>query len=277
MKTPSLQVPIDEFRDGQDEVIRHWTAEFSQSVDISPDFSALQPHLELAFAGITAQSKIPTSGGHLSRLDMQHACTTALMSTARNWEKFRSEWHIRAVAKDATILRQSLQQRVDGQLAQTALGKSLDKAGVHVPLQLAKHPGLEAVRALLDAEDANITFSQKNDSEDRADKELSGPLATKAKSLTLDDWKLITLVRTTRNAIAHGSVKSLVDMNKAIQAIKHTRDPGLRALGRQTNSVSGPGIGVYLYAYHKHVAHPYAAVRVIDICLRMKDLADRFV
>jgi len=59
VKTPSIQKVIDRFIAEQDEVLRHWKAQYDL-------------------------------GHHLTANDMKHACTLALMSSARNWEVFRS-------------------------------------------------------------------------------------------------------------------------------------------------------------------------------------------
>lgn len=249
MKTPSTRVAVDRFLAEQDEVLRHWEAQFDLR-------------------------------SHLSREDMNHACTLALTSCARNWEVFRSDWHIRAAASDATVLKRSLGERLQEVARQASesgkkLVDGLEAAGIAVEVHLDKYPTLGTVSSLLDGNDQNVTFRDRKDAERSAQRQLAPRFSRKITNLTNDDWRVVELVTATRNVVAHGSVAAVDRMNEAMRAMSKTASPALRTLVRSKNRVRRSGIGAYLYGYAKTASDQDPNVRVVLLCRHMQDIARR--
>jgi hypothetical protein len=76
---------------------------------------------------------------------MKHACTLALASCARNWEVFRSDWRVRAVANDASVLKQTLSDRLlaiarENSESGRLIVDGLQVAGVQLEVHLDKYP-----------------------------------------------------------------------------------------------------------------------------------------
>lgn len=238
---------MNAFIAAQDEVIRHWSAQF------------------------TACGR-----GALGRDDMLHASTTALVSCARNWETFRSDWHVRAVATDASVLKEYLLKTIMSQLQSDGdrgkpVGKLLGDGGIKLELHMSRYPTIAVVEALLDSRDRNMTFTSKKDACTKSDAHLIPKWAEKVKGLRRDDWAVVELVRTARNAVAHGSKSSMVELNRAMREMEHTSVRRLRTFKR-SNAIRESGIGAYLYAQSETPGN-YPNVRVVALCLWLQDVA----
>lgn len=219
-RTPDLNITVNEFERAQQAVIDTWTAQKAAGLD----------------------SEI-----------LRRAAASAISTGATNWEWFRSEWHKKAIARDATVYREALVTRVRHFMHVDAGGgrkllDALDAEGIAIDVRLPQLPTLSRINRIIDPSDNNITFRSKSESDARADAHLAPQYAAKSKSLTRDDWLVIGVLIGVRNALAHSSTRSIDAMNKALTDAGKTADPSVRALRRDGNRVTRSGIGAYLVA-----------------------------
>jgi len=215
---PQVNSVVDEFEAEQRGVIATWTAQ------------------EASLAGNTQA--------------LQHSASAAMSATATNWERFRSEWHKRAIARDATVFRSHLIRRSESLISAAPDGAkymtTLRAHGVELDVRLPKHPGLSTVSELLDPGEANITFRTRTDSDAKAHAHLVPDLAAHPLSLDDDDWLVIGVMLGVRNALAHSSAQSMTAMNRAIRRANGGADDDVRALGRLHYDIRRSAIGLYL-------------------------------
>lgn len=253
-RTPDLHKPVDAYLEAQQRVIDHWWAIQAQADVLG------QPAL--------------------------HATSEATLSAcATNWEAFRTDWHIRAIACDATQFRTWVTQRVvdaaksDENVKALIEGIQADPEG-RFEVALPKHPTMARVAGMLDPNDYNLTFKDKQSSDKKANNHLVPELAALPKSLDYLDWKVLALMVATRNAIAHGSVGSMAYLKKAISDIAEVHDSRVAALGRRNRSVPSTGIGRFLTVTPPRPSgQPPGTVwqpRVITICERVRDMGAKF-
>jgi len=210
----------------------------------------------------------------VTRSVQRRAAESALSKTATNWEWFRSEWHKKAIGRDATVYRKYLITKVRGFIEESADGKNflaaLDDAHAPIDVQLSRLPGHSKVSKILDPSDGNFTFHDKKQSEQTADRHLIPRYAALPKSLTHDDWLVIGVLVSIRNVLAHSSKRSVDAMNTAIGACHKTGNQTVRALCRDTNHVTLSGVGAYL------MAEIQGERRIDRICFHMLGLAQKF-
>lgn len=253
-KTPDLHKPVDAYVAAQQRVIDHWWAIQAQADVLG------QPAL--------------------------HATSEATLSAcATNWESFRTDWHIRAIAWDATQFRAWVTARVvdaaksDEKVKALIEGVQADPEG-RFEVALPKHPTMARVAGMLDPNDYNLTFKDQRTSNDKATKHLVPSLAALPKSLDFLDWKVLAIMVATRNAIAHGSVGSMAYLKGAMNDIAGVHDKQIAALGRRDRSVPRAGIGRYLTVTPAKPPGQLPGTvwqpRVITICERVRDMGAKF-
>lgn len=253
-RTPDLHKPVDAYIEAQQRVIDHWWAIQAQADVLG------QPAL--------------------------HATSEATLSAcATNWESFRTDWHIRAIACDATQFRAWVTTRVvtaaksDEKVQALIAGIQEDPDG-RFEVSLPKHPTMARIAGMLDPNNYNLTFKDQRSSNAKADNHLVPSLAALPKSLDYLDWKVLAIMIATRNAIAHGSGGSMTYLKQAMNDIAGVHDKQVAALGRQDRSVSGSGIGRFLTVTPpKPSGLPRGTVwqpRVITICERVRDMGAKF-
>lgn len=253
-KTPDLHKPVDAYVAAQQRVIDHWWAIQAQADVLG------QPAL--------------------------HATSEATLSAcATNWESFRTDWHIRAIACDATQFRAWVTARVvdaaksDEKVKALIEGVQADPEG-RFEVALPKHPTMARVAGMLDPNDYNLTFKDQRTSDDKATKHLVPSLAALPKSLDFLDWKVLAIMVATRNAIAHGSVGSMAYLKGAMNDIAAVHDKQIAALGRRDRSVPRAGIGRYLTVTPAKPPGQLPGTvwqpRVITICERVRDMGAKF-
>lgn len=254
-RTPDLRKPVDDYLEAQQRVIDHWWAIQAQADVLGP--SAL------------------------------HATSEATLSAcATNWESFRTDWHIRAIACDATQFRAWVTKRVVDAAAKSdekvkALIKGIqDDPEGRFEVALPKHPTMERVAGMLDPNDYNLTFKDKKSSDAKAENHLVPSLAKLPKSLDYLDWNVLSLMVATRNAIAHGSAGSMEHLKEAMSDIAEVHDKQVAALGRPKGSVPSTGIGRYLTVTPQRPSGQARGTvwkpRVITICERVREMGEKF-
>lgn len=208
---------------------------------------------------------------------MRNAASAALSTCATNWERFRSDWHKRAIAKNATQYRQNLINRAREAIKQSQhMGKDLletmDQNQVSLDISLPKHPTLATISQLIDPSESNISFRSKAESEKRAKQHLVGKYAAKVRTLDHNDWLYIEVMIGVRNALAHSSTRSVEGVNSAIQKAARSGTLSASKLGRAERNVRFSGIGKYLLT----IPSGSSQSRVELICTHMQSLGAKF-
>ncbi len=146
---------------------------------------------------------------------------------------------------------------------------SLTATGVNIEVSLPRQPKVGDVRKIVDPSDGNITFRNRKESDRIADSHLSATYAAYPKSLTYNDWLVIEVMISVRNALAHSSPRSIDAMNACLNACLNTGDPQIQALGRVTNRVTRSGIGSYLVADPKELSGERRVGYLCDYILKL--------
>lgn len=204
---------------------------------------------------------------------------TALARCSTEWEYFRSEWHKRAIARDASQYRDELVRRLKALASETEGGNSLVAAlrdvGLDVEINLRKNPTIATINKLRHSADQNIAFPHQKEADRDANRDLVPLYAAKATSLSREDWLVIELMIAIRNAVAHSSSRSIDVMNAALtNAAKVKKSADIRNLAMTTRRVPASGIGRYLCA--KVSWGGAQGSRVVAICTYIRGLGDRF-
>jgi len=245
-RTPDLNATVDEYEAAQRAVITTWKAQQASKMD---------------------------------RESMRRASSAALSTCATNWEWFRSDWHKKAIAKNATVYRQALVAKIQGLLEQDPdvgrpLVRALTAEGVALDVHLLRTPTFSTVSRILDPSGGNVTFRSQAESDKVADKHLDPRYALKVKSLTRNDWLIIIVMIAIRNTLAHSSTRSVDAMNEAMQNASGSGSPDVRALARTGNRVTRSGVGAYLHAVAPRTGTN--TTRAMLICEHMLSLGSKF-
>jgi hypothetical protein len=176
-------------------------------------------------------------GGRLAR----RASMDAFTRMAVAYERFRSEWHIAAITRDASSFVAAQLRRVAAALEET----DRDQLLPYLPagLALPKHPTLKEVGDILDPSGGNLSISGVALWRTLADKHLCNPWKAKVHGLTWADEKVTDAVVALRNAAAHQSPRSHDAMTAALGELTHPTHIGLQ---RPARGVPLAGIPVYL-------------------------------
>jgi len=216
--------------------------------------------------------------GVLGVSTVQAASSAALTSIATSWEQFRSDWHKKAIARDATQYRIELVRRAKVSMEVSEPGRELVVAlrdlGLDLEINLEKYPSLATVNRLRDVKDQNVSFRSKEESDRASTRDLTPTLAARALALTFADWQVLQVMIATRNAIAHGSPRSMTALHSVLALTARSGPADLRGLGRVSRRVSPSGIGAYLCA-----SIPWdggRSTRVLAIGGYVRDLGDKF-
>jgi len=168
----------------------------------------------------------------------KEASIDAFLRAAVGFETFRSDWHIAAINRDASVFSKAVQLTVRTMVAGTR--GDYRGAADFVTLVVPKHPNVNLIRAIVDPLGKNITF-QDGSWERRADRELASPYREKVRGLTDKQKHLIDAVAAIRNAIAHRSMGSVAEMNSKLLLLP-------AGLHRGINRIQISGLGSYLWA-----------------------------
>jgi hypothetical protein len=177
--------------------------------------------------------------GEAGRL-AQRASMDALMRLAVAYERFRSDWHVAAITRDASNFNRSQQNRAEEALK----GDSRRQLVAYLALGLPIHPTLADVGAILDPNGGNVPIPGINAWKKLADRHLCDPWSARVNALTASDGKVTEAVIAMRNAAAHRSPQAHAAMTAALDGLGL---PALRDLRRRPeHCVSLTGIPTYL-------------------------------
>jgi hypothetical protein len=192
-------------------------------------------HAELAAAeGLwtTVRQSIGTTGDVAKQLSVAFFLRMALA-----FEVFRSDWHLAAINRDSTQLKETLNDKLKARV-DTALA-------TRVRVELPTHPSLQLIRELLDPSERNISLPDMASWRSKADDHLVDPWRAKVYGITGADAKLIDAVIALRNLLAHESTDASNTANEALRSLSNSQDAGLR---RGEHRISPSGVGAYLNA-----------------------------
>jgi hypothetical protein len=168
---------------------------------------------------------------------------TKLCSVVSAWETFRSEWYLAAINKDPSAFRVELALQIETAI-RSRLGERLSQIAMS-GISLPNHFKVSDVRAILDAEGRNLSFTDGAKIA-VAMKNLAPTWRVAASKLGKDELRTVVLATKCRNAIAHRSEMSMAEFNKAVKEMVGSRNP-YKKLAR-ANSVRRNAIGTYLRA-----------------------------
>ena len=189
----------------------------------------------------------------------RRATMDAFARGAVAFERFRSEWHIAAITRDASTFRTRQLNRVQTALKETRRDNLAD----YVQVVLPRHPTLEQVSRLLDAEGANVSLPNVGAWKKAAERDLAEPWLSKVSGILWAHGAGADAVIAIRNASSHQSERALADMTAALGKLTHpTIHKGLQ---RSERGVTLAGIPAYL-----HSAGTSGSTRV-EIYLRILD------
>ena len=209
----------------------------------------------------------------LTDQDENAVAENLLFSAVVAWETFRSDWHLAAINKDPSSFRGQLAQKIEAAI-KVNLSERVS-AIVMASLNLPNHYNVADVRAILDAEGRNVTFTGGKKEVTAHLDNLSPTWKLAASKMTKDERDTVALATKCRNAIAHRSDMSMQAFNSAMQDMKSSKGSVYKALARE-NAVRRNNIGTYL----KALAVPAKSgkvSRVYFICDVMGQAAQRFV
>lgn len=203
------------------------------------------------------------------QVDMKRTSSLVLVGVAQRWERFRSDWQIRAIARDSSTYSATFLESIEN-----SLEKSF-KAGVTsglltVRTSLPKHLSISEVELLLDASERNVTYGSRKHEEVAARRQLAPEYRDRVFRRTDDDWLVLDLVRKVRNAISHGSGSSMHAMNAAAAAMSTSSLVLDRALAKGAINITESGIGAYLYAS----LPGFSPARIAHLIGRVIEVAD---
>lgn len=252
-RKPSLKPIVTQFTSAQDDVIAEWR---------------------------TVKAHETTLGVGTVRT----AARAALAASATNWEFFRSEWHKRAIALDTSNFSVWVGERLRQIAEETEVGRSLAKElrlkNIRVHGELPKRLTIQEVGALLDPLENNITFRSQSASDRLARAQLSTNLAKGPLALTHDDWLVLELMVSIRNALAHASRRSIEPMRQAIRNAANSGDTKVTSLARTERQVAPAGIGKYLSVpiawTPSSQPTPRTEARIVVIAEHVRDLGAKF-
>jgi hypothetical protein len=176
----------------------------------------------------------------VSAMPARRATMDAFNRAAVAFERFRSDWQIAAITRDASRFASSRRERLERTLSGNGEGNLLP----YVHLAVPAHPTLEQVADLLDATGGNVAIPNIDRWRELASRDLADSWRAKVDEISWADAKAAAAVIAIRNAAAHQSPRSLAAMSDALGALTHPDHAGLR---RSVNRVTLTGIPSYLH------------------------------
>jgi hypothetical protein len=184
-----------------------------------------------------ALSGTPTKESDISRL-----ATTSFLALFVVFERFLSDLFLAYLNRDFSVYQARLADRLSNSV-EDKFGQAVERL---VSLKTRAHMSVDEIESIVDPDGWNLTFSSVDNLKTRADEWLGNVYATRVKSITAGEARLIETARAVRNFIAHQSSGSKSRMNDALATIEiggHNRH-----LARGLREVHA--VGSYLKATH---------------------------
>jgi hypothetical protein len=166
----------------------------------------------------------------------KEASIDAFLRAAVGFETFRSDWHIAAINRDASVFAKTMRDSIK---ATVKSARDYRGGADLISISLPRHPSVKVIRGVVDPLGRNVAFP--DGWEKRCERELASPYKEKVTAMTTQHEAVVAAVVSIRNAIAHRSPWSVAEMNTAIQVLP----AGLR---RGMRRIRLAGLGSYLWA-----------------------------
>jgi hypothetical protein len=188
----------------------------------------------------------------------KEASIDAFLRAAVGFETFRSDWHIAAINRDASVFGKTMRESI-----KSTVKSARDYRGASdlISVSLKKHPSVKVIRTIVDPLGRNVAFPDGWDK--RCDRELASPYRDRVIGLSAQRVAVVDAVTAIRNAIAHRSPGSVATMNDTVNLLP----AGLR---RGVRRIRLSGLGSYLWASPR--GRPEARVELFSDAL--KDVAE---
>lgn len=208
---------------------------------------------------------------------MREQSCNLVMVTARDWERFLSDWHIAAVARDSTTFANTLTDHLTKAVTKYGNERGAPQLSVFSPtVHVPAHPTQADVARALDGQGRNLPLSTNKARRRFANDYLAGPYASKHEKLADEATTLLLdVLLSVRNVIAHRSRSSLDHLNTKLTEASQSADQDVSSLGRDQNRVSPSGVGSYLDAAVVSEAWGSAS-RALLLSLKVSDLSEHF-
>lgn len=157
-----------------------------------------------------------------------------LLTLAVAWESFLSDWWVGAINRDASVFLATTETKLRD-AAKESFG--LEQADLPPKLVSRKHLSVKEVHRRLDPSERNVVIHGHQKRQGRADAELAGDYAVRAKAITAADWQTVECARTIRNLLAHRSESARDALDTEIR--QGNLDAALRWTGNRKLSVAG--------------------------------------
>lgn len=203
------------------------------------DPNAIIDQFQAELASTLADWRVLT-GSTLGKV-ARRATMDASARAAVAFERFRSDWHIAAITRDASVFSPTQLNRAKEALKET----KRDSLAPFIQVTIPTHPTLDQVGALLDATGSNVSLPNIGAWKKKAKVQLADPWVGKVTGISWRHEVAADAVIAIRNAASHQSDRSLSDMNAALA--KLTDPAAHRGLLRPANRVTLTGIPAYLH------------------------------
>jgi hypothetical protein len=191
------------------------------------------------------------SGAHDVNALRKGLAVDAAFRLGSEWETFQHSWHVAAIAKDSTKLIASERQRIEEIVSKVpeANREVFNVTFTHQNLTRLKGSDIER---LLDPQNRNITFADTSAWREQTNKYLSRTYMAKVNRIYSSDADscVLELLKSLRNAIAHGSLDAKARLNRAVRPRANQlgiSGPENDALLRDTYGIRD--IGTYLHGW----------------------------
>lgn len=196
-------------------------------------------HDDLAH-GLEQHRAVSSATSHLPAKVRGGLAQSSFLNLAIRFERFRHDWHMAAIARDASVLRDFLAAE-----ARRIIGGSRHIKGIKdlVRVDLPRHPTIAELELLLQPDGKtrppslkHVSSSSPSNWTHSAQRELSEPYRSAILSLSTADLKFASLIEAMRDCIVHGSFNAEESMRSALVAldIADRRNFGVEELGRST-------------------------------------------
>lgn len=197
------------------------------------------------------QSALAATGS--LRKDQKGATVDFIFRVGGEFELFQHNWMIATISKKPSQFVSRLNKELADE-AKKLPGHGYVTALGSLSLTYPRRPTADQIESLLDKSGQNVTFRDVSSWRSSAVKDLAPPYIGKLSRIerTPEDVWPLDLLKSVRNAIAHGSARSKRDLNRRLAPYSATNKTGcigaLNAPLRRTGTTQVRDVSTYLYA-----------------------------
>jgi len=183
-----------------------------------------------------------------------------LLRLAVAFEVFRSDWHVAAINRDSARFAAFEERRI-----RASINEKFPATGMHVRIEVPTHLTLRQVRAMIDADGRNVTFSSPERWIDRVTTHLNGAYRAAVLDLAPADLLVVNAVVKIRDCVAHQSPSSSNEMNAALEALADSE------FARGQKRLRPSGVAAFLHAR----PGPLLPRRIVGFHTRLQAISER--